>query len=189
MAANRPDNAITEAKSWRAEAFRRLRNERPDFFEQVTNYCLLGATEQQLGEFFGFDRETWLYWLKHSQELRDAVDQGGTLADAEVAAGIYRRAKGYEYTRQKLLVSKDGVGQVYDLTEHVPPDTAAGKFWLTNRAGNRWSDSKKHEHSGEVAVDQNITIEFIGATSSGPMIDVTPKTISNDDLVDPPSQQ
>ena len=166
---------IMASNGWRAEAYRKIKNERVDFLEQVTNYCLLGATEEQLGAFFGYDRPTWQYWMKHSQELRDAVDAGSTLADAEVAAAMKRRAMGYDYVRQKLLVDKHGNGQVYDLTDHIPPDTTAGKFWLTNRAPNRWSDRQDHKHTGEVAVDQNITIEFVGARDTK-IIDITPRT-------------
>lgn len=167
-----PDNTLTEKNNWRAEAYRRIKAERVDFLEQVTNYCLLGATSVQLGEFFGYDNDMWLYWMKHSKELRDAVDKGGIIADAEVAAGMKRRATGYDYTRQKLVVDKQGHGQVYDLTDHVPPDTAAGKFWLTNRSRN-WSDKQQHEHVGDIAVDQNITIEFVGVNERK-LLDVTP---------------
>lgn len=176
MPTDKPDNALIEkpGKGWRAEAYRKIKAERVDFLEQVTNYSLLGADEAKLAAFFGVDREMWLYWLKHSRELRDAVDAGGVMADAEVAGAMKRRATGYEYTRQKLTIDKQGNGHVHDLTEHVPPDTAAGKFWLTNRAGNRWRDKQDHEHSGEMVVDQNITIEFVGVKETK-LLDVTPR--------------
>lgn len=166
------NNAMAVSKSWRAEAYRRLVNERPDFFEQVTNYCLLGSTEEQLGAFFGYDKDTWLFWMKHSPELRNAVELGGSAADAEVARALRRRATGYDYKRQKVVVGKDGHAQVFDLSDHIPPDTAAAKFWLTNRS-NKWSDKQEHEHRGEVAIDHNITIEFV-STKPVSVLDVTP---------------
>lgn len=166
------------SNGWRATAFRELVNERVDFFEQVTNYCLLGATNRELGAFFGYDANMWLFWMKHSQELRDAVDAGTTLADAEVASALKKRAMGYDYTRQKLVVGKDGHATIHDLSDHVPADTAAAKFWLTNRSKN-WSDKQEHEHRGEVAIDQNITIEFVGPRET---LNITPTHTQIPDL-------
>jgi hypothetical protein len=154
----------------RALAFRRVLADNTDFFKHVKNYLLLGATETQIAEFYGTDIDTWLYWKKHSAPLRDAMLKGGALADAQVAAAMHKRATGYEFKREKVVVNKDGHGEIVMYDEHIPPDTSAGKFWLTNRAPN-WSDKTEHNLAGKVDVDKHITVEFIGVTQ--PPLNIT----------------
>jgi len=177
MPSTPPDNAIMVSKNQKALDFRRLLSDKPDLYEQVENYSLLGAKGDDLAALFRVDRETWLYYVKHSEELRDAIARGGALADAQVAKAMHKRATGYEYTRQRVIVGKDGKGVVHDLIEHVPPDTSAGKFWLTNRDGRKWADrgADGRGGQGDAPRDQNITINFVGAAErASPPIDVTP---------------
>lgn len=156
-----------------AAKFREVLAERTDFYEQVRNYVLLGATEYELAEFFGVSRDAWLSWAFHSQAIRDAVEQGGIMADARVAHALYKRAVGYEYKRQRLVIGKkDGHATVHDLIEHVPGDVMAQKIWLVNRS-KKWTDKQQHEHGGSVEVDHELTVNFI-VPPDHKMIDVTP---------------
>lgn len=49
--------------------------------------------------------------------------------------------------RKKLMVTKR-------VTKHVPPDTRAAMFWLTNRQPESWKSESKVEHSGKI--DTNV---------------------------------
>lgn len=169
----RVDKTLATSKSPLAQTYRKLRNERPDFLEQVTNYCLLGATDHKLAKIFGVQQTTILYWLKHSEEFREAVLAGGEKADADVASALHKRATGYTVDKPKLIIEK-GHARVLELTEHVPPDTTAAKFWLTNRAPNEWRDRQALEHTGADGgpIDTEISIKFVGTTTS--MINITP---------------
>ena len=174
-----PDNAMMTKQSARALAFRRMLSDKPDFYELVTNYCLLGADDHELARFFHVDRDTWLVWVKHSEDLRDAIDEGFTKADARVAKAMLKRATGYSYDRQRLVIKKDGSSQIIDLVEHVPPDTAAGKFWLTNRQPRHWADRQDHTLTGRDggAIDGEMTIKFV---SSSPLLNITPPPANED---------
>lgn len=174
------DNTLVTKGGIKASKFREVLIQRPDIYDQVRNYTMLGATELELAEFFGVDNDTWLFWVFHSAPLRNALEEGGIAADAKVAAAMYRRAVGYDYKRQRLVVSKAGEGKVVELDTHVPADVRAGEFWLTNRS-KRWANrsvSTPPEGDG-TPVDRDITITFV---SSSKPINVTPRALppSND---------
>src|SRR5579863_5193668 len=123
--------------------FQRLLNTRDNFLEEVTNYCLLGADDAELGSFFNLSEQQVRAWSGRNgaqyvvPEFARAVSEGRDLADARVARAMFKRAEGYEYSSPRLVM-KDGHATVYQVMEHVPPDTNAGKFWLTNRAKRHW---------------------------------------------------
>lgn len=176
---------IMVSQSAKARAFQALVNERPDFFEQVTNYCMLGCDDSQLGEFFGVTRDVIMFWAKHSHEFREATIAGRHAADGKVAAAMHKRAVGYSYETHRIVVEK-GHATIIPVTEHVPADVGAGKFWLTNRNSRKWTESKQKDgEGGPLPLDTNITINFVGVSTSTPpqpaiappandIIDITP---------------
>lgn len=174
------DNDIVGGKNAKALDFRRMLADKHDFFEQAENYALLGASESEMAAFFHITRDLWLYYVKHSQELRDALDRGGVMADAKVAKAMHRRATGYDYTRQRILVSKEGSATIYDIVEHLPPDTSAGKFWLTNREPRKWSE-RQERIPGLLSegADQEITITFV---NQKPLLNISPPSHEVEDV-------
>ena len=67
---------------------------KPEFARQVMNYCLLGATNKELGRVFGVDERTINRWLVTKPEFCQAVKNGRELADAQVARALYLKATG-----------------------------------------------------------------------------------------------
>ena len=67
---------------------------KPEFAKQVMNYCLLGATNKELGKVFGVDERTINRWLVTKPEFCQAVKDGREDADANVARALYRKATG-----------------------------------------------------------------------------------------------
>ena len=67
---------------------------KPEFAKQVMNYCLLGATNKELGRVFGVDERTINRWLVTKPEFCQAVKDGRELADANVARALYLKATG-----------------------------------------------------------------------------------------------
>src|SRR4051812_27917784 len=96
---------------------------RPEFAAQATKLCLLGATDEELASFFGVRRATIANWKKRQPDFIDAIKNGKSGADANIAASLYRRGIGYE---------KNG--------KHIPGDTTACIFWLKNRRADLWRD-------------------------------------------------
>jgi len=106
---------------------------------------LLGATDKFLGDFFGVTERTIDNWkIKHASFFQ-ALKNGKTVADAEVAHALYHRAIGYSHP-DVHITNYLGDITITPLTKYYPPDTAAGFIWLKNRQG--WRDRSEVEHSG-----------------------------------------
>lgn len=109
--------------------------------------CRLGATDAQLADAFEVAESTLNRWKHDYPEFREALKKGKALADAEVADALFRRATGYSHPAVKIF-NDQGAPLVVDYTEHYPPDTAAGIFWLKNRQPGLWRDKAQQELSG-----------------------------------------
>ena len=110
-----------------------------EYNEQVYKFSLLGATDEQIADFFDICTSTLNNWKKIYPQFLASIKRGKLNADAEIAQALYHRAKGYRHP--KVHVSNyRGQITLTDLTEHYPPDTAAAFIWLKNRAG--WRDCR-----------------------------------------------
>ena len=125
----------------------------PAFPEQARKYCLLGATDAQLAELFEVNEDTIHEWKKVHPEFSESVRAGKRVADAEVANGLFNRARGAEYTTSQPFKVKrieyDEKGKKTAEIEEVicvpvdvvePPDTNACSLWLRNRQPASWRD-------------------------------------------------
>lgn len=125
---------------------------RNGYARQAEHLCKLGATVEELAEWFGVSASTINAWMHEHREFYYAVRDGRKLADARVAQALYTRAVGYEAKEKRIEQSEEGV-KVVDATKHVAPDVGAIKFWLTNRRPDLWQDRKEVtvEHTGDLA--------------------------------------
>jgi hypothetical protein len=106
-------------------------------------FCLMGATNEKLAEFFDVATATVSNWMNEHADFLDAVKRGRVQADGEIAHALYHRAKGYSHKAVKIFADvKTGDEKIVEYTEHYPPDTAAAFIWLKNRAG--WRDRQEH---------------------------------------------
>lgn len=110
----------------------------PDFAETAHNYCLLGATNDDLAGFFDVAPRTVDNWIATHDDFAAAVRQGRAAADARVARCLYDKAVGYDRTVQRTVLHQ---GREHTLNQvvHVAPDTRAFIFWLRNRQPGAWS--------------------------------------------------
>lgn len=123
---------------------------KPEYAEQAFKLCLLGATDADLGNFFGVSEQTINAWKSSHSEFLESLKNGKDSADANVANSLYRRALGYSHEAVKIFADvKTGAEQVVPYTEHYPPDTTAAIFWLKNRQRKNWRDKQDIEHSGK----------------------------------------
>ncbi|WGS85027.1 helix-turn-helix domain-containing protein [Methylomonas sp. UP202] len=130
----------------------RPRGYKPEYVQLAHNYTLLGATQDQLAEFFNVSAATVKSWTKHRTEFADAIKRGKILADAEIASSLFRRGTGYPYTEVTTREIKNPAGEVtsYEtvtVTSEMPPDTDACIFWLTNRQPDKWRNRLEIEHA------------------------------------------
>jgi hypothetical protein len=120
---------------------------RKEYDEQAYKLCLLGATDAQLGDFFGVSEQTINAWKKAHGSFLESLKRGKQIADSEVAHSLYQRATGYSHPDVHIS-SYEGKITKTPITRRYPPDTGAAFIWLKNRAG--WRDRQELEHSGTV---------------------------------------
>jgi transcriptional regulator with XRE-family HTH domain len=120
---------------------------RPEFVDQARKLAELGATDEEVAEFFEVERRTIYRWKHSKPEFAAALKTGKEAADDRVEHSLYRRALGYSHEAVKISIS-DGQEIITPYVEHYPPDTTACIFWLKNRRRAEWRDKVEHEHAG-----------------------------------------
>jgi hypothetical protein len=120
-----------------------------DYAKQAEKLCLLGATDDELADFFEVSDRTITRWQTQHKEFCRSLKLGKAEADTRVERSLYHRATGYTFDAEEVFMYQGTVIRA-DLKKHVPPDTTAMIFWLKNRKKGEWRDRMDHEHSGEV---------------------------------------
>lgn len=120
---------------------------RSEFAGQALNYCLLGATDKQLADFFNVSESTLNLWKQKHARFSESIKRGKTVADAQVAASLFKRAIGFAKRAVKIF-QHNGGSYEHEFDEYYPPETTAQIFWLKNRCPEQWRDRHQHEHSG-----------------------------------------
>jgi hypothetical protein len=111
----------------------------PEMCAQAHNYCRLGATNDELAEFFSVHPSTIDRWIAERADFGDTVKRGRVVADSRVARGLYDRAVGYDRTVERSVVV-GGVLKPVTSTIHYPPNVQACIFWLRHRRRETWGD-------------------------------------------------
>jgi hypothetical protein len=113
------------------------------FNKQAEKFCKLGATDEELADFFECDVATLNRWKIKYPTFRASIKKGKDFADAEVADLLFQRATGYSHPEIDIKVIKNKIVKT-KLIKHYPPDTAAAIFWLKNRQKSKWRDKIEH---------------------------------------------
>lgn len=116
------------------------------YCELAFNYCLLGATDEDLARFFDVSEQTINAWKHAYPEFLESIKKGKDEADALVARSLYQRAVGYQYLEKKKEISDQGGVKDSVTTKEVVPDTTAQIFWLKNRQPKLWRDKQEVDH-------------------------------------------
>jgi len=124
---------------------------KPEYAEQAAKLCELGATDQELAEFFKVETRTIYRWKHSHGEFCQAVMCGKDAADERVVRALYNRAVGYTFESEKVFQHQGEIIRAPTL-EHVAPDPSAAMNWLKNRQPDKWRDKQDVEHSGNVSV-------------------------------------
>jgi len=138
---------------------------KPEYAEQAYKLCLLGATNEELADFFHVAVSTIHVWRDAYQEFSDAIQSAKDMADANVAESLYKRATGY-VAPDVHVASYMGQSIVTPIEKHYPPDTAAAFIWLKNRQPEKWRDKKEVEHSGRLEI-QEVTLDDLESAING----------------------
>ncbi len=117
-----------------------------DMRRQAYELALLGANHKEISKVLGIGERTLTLWLSENAAFRESVNAGRTLADAKVAASLYKKAVGYEVEEDHVSVYR-GTVTVTRIRKHIEPDVMACVKWLALRQKERWSESQKVQHN------------------------------------------
>jgi len=107
-----------------------------------------GVTDPELAIMFGLDPKIIKAWRKMYPSFNEALEEGRTIADAEVIAALHKKAIGYSYNTEVAVRGKGGV-RIEMVKKTTEPDTNAIKFWLSNRDPDRWSERRHLQMTGK----------------------------------------
>lgn len=128
----------------------------PSFVEQAEKLCGLGATDDEMADFFNVHRATIYRWKLDHPEFCDAIKTAKVRADERVERSLYQKATGYDITEEQAVKLKVGQHEeeveVVEVRKHIAADTTAAIFWLKNRRSDDWRDKREVEHSGTVSL-------------------------------------
>lgn len=116
--------------------FGRPTSYKPEYVEQAAKLCDMGATDAEIASFFNVCNATLYNWMKTHTDFLEAIQVSKEAHDNRVERSLYQKAIGYDRTVQKATAS----GQVVEVKEFYPPDTASAIFWLKNRRSQKWKD-------------------------------------------------
>ena len=122
---------------------------KPEYDELAYNFCLLGATDAQMGEFFGVSEQTVNSWKKNHPTFLESIKSGKLQADALAAQSLFKRATGYVGKKTVTATHEGVVTDTRVVDDYVGPDTGAAIFWLKNRQPSLWRDKKEIEMLGD----------------------------------------
>lgn len=114
--------------------------------DKIEKWAAAGATMAEIAKKLKIGYSTFKRHASSndtaSEPLRAALMTARAVADDAVEASLFRRACGYTERRTvwEEKVTKEGriVRVRRQMLIDVPPDTAAGQFWLTNRRPDAW---------------------------------------------------
>lgn len=133
---------------------------KPEFAEQARKLCLLGATDQEIADFFEVEVRTVYRWKGEFEEFCQALKAGKEEADTRVERSLYQQAIGYEQDEVKIFMPGGADKPVYaPYRAKVAPNVTAAIFWLKNRRSQDWRD--KTEQSVTAEVIQKVEREIV----------------------------
>ena len=120
-----------------------------DYAKQVMKLAELGATDQEVADFFDIDVRTVYRWKHDYPEFCQALKVGKDVADERVERSLYQKAIGYEQQEVKIFMPANAEEPVYaPFVAKISPDTTAAIFWLKNRRSQEWRDKRETELTG-----------------------------------------
>lgn len=144
---------------------------KPEYVEQARILTAKGLIDLDLAEFFGVSESSIHEWKRvhpsFSQSIIDGKDEYNT---SLVEASLRHRATGYSHEDIDIRVVNGKIVKT-PITKHYPPDTAAIKFFLSNRDANRWKERQQVNHDVEPESPLASLLKSISGNAIGPKED------------------
>lgn len=140
-----------------------------EYAKQAEKLCQLGATDQELADFFEVEVRTIYRWKGVHSAFCHALRAGKELADERVERALFQKAVGYEQDEVKIFMPAGAAAPVHaQFRAKIAPDTTAAIFWLKNRRPDLWRDKTQQEISapGGGPVEVVTKVEIVGVEPS-----------------------
>lgn len=116
-----------------------------------------GLTDAEIAARIGVRRQTVYEWMNRYPDIADAMRRGREVVNYAIEDTLIRRVTGYDTVETRKEYDADGnVVRVVDQVKHIPPDTNAISFWLTNRMRERykmrWPDTSAQSDESETGL-------------------------------------
>ena len=106
-----------------------------------------GLSMDQIASNVGVARSTFFNWKSENQMLSDALMINREIADRQVENALFKIAKGFHYTEDKIAPSG---AKISNVKSYQAPNVGAIKLWLSNRKPDTWREKQSIELSGKV---------------------------------------
>ncbi len=131
--------------------------------KEVTAWAEAGVTEKNIAAALGISYSSLQSYKNRYLDFSKAFTRACAVADEAVENSLYKKCTGYTVKLQKTfkvkrVIYEDGkkVSEKEELVTgydevHVPADTNAQIFWLTNRQAEKWKrqpESRENENAG-----------------------------------------
>ena len=108
-----------------------------------------GLSMDQIAESMNVSRSTLFKWKAENQMLSDALLINREIADRQVENALFKVAKGFHYTEDKIAPSGS---KITGVKSYQAPNVGAIKLWLSNRKPDVWRDTQHIEAEGTVHI-------------------------------------
>ena len=115
---------------------------------RITQWFREGATDKEVAvKHMGIGRTTFYRWIKESEALKAAVDEGKKPVDAIVESALIKSATGFEVMEGRITAD----GKKVMVKKYIPPNITAIIYYLKSRNPQRWGDKLAVEIANQLA--------------------------------------
>lgn len=112
---------------------------KPEYATQAAKLAKLGATDQEIADFFEVSERTINRWRATFDDFCRSLKVSKESADERVERSLFARAVGYEHEEVDIRVIDKRV-VLTPIRKRYAPDTVACIFWLKNRRPDLWRE-------------------------------------------------
>lgn len=102
-------------------------------------------TEAEIAKRLGISVATLENYKNQHLEFLGAIKETPDVAIAEVENALLKRAKGFEYEEEEIIVDNSGKKRIKKTTKQVVPDPASIFFYLSNRKPSHWRQPSRYD--------------------------------------------
>jgi hypothetical protein len=111
----------------------------PDRLDHVKAIAMRGLTDDEMAAMMGISPDLLASWKAYYPMFAKSIDDGRTIADANVVRALYDNAVGYDYETDEVVRTRRGA-EIITVKKRFPGETTAQKYWLNNRQSHHWGD-------------------------------------------------